>query len=359
MIERYVFIKLKGAHATSTGRAEVVKETTAKLPNLPGVLGVTVGTPADDPSGSEWDVSIVARFAKLEDIEAYRIHPEHRAYVDDFLRPRMQAIKAWNFDVVTNTPMFERYIGIDYSGARDRDWRIPGIEVSMADGASNPERMRPEPEEPTWKWCRTDLASWLRETLVESPLTIVGIDHAFSFPISYLRRHGLNSWPSFLDHARHKWPTHKKHVTVDELLEKGTLGGSEDELRLCEQWTSSAKSVFATKGQGRVAYSTLAGLPWLGLLRKELPKKLHFWPFDGFAIPPGKSVVSEVCPAMFKHRYPYSGEDRHGHIRDAHAVASWLQDRDREGLLGQYLGPPLTGKEREQAHLEGWILGVA
>jgi len=49
MIERYVFVKLKNAHATPAGKAELVEETKAKLPGLPGVLGVTIGTPA--PTG--------------------------------------------------------------------------------------------------------------------------------------------------------------------------------------------------------------------------------------------------------------------------------------------------------------------
>ena len=47
MIDRYVFIKLDQEHATLAGRSEVVDETRTKLANLPGVVGLTVGTPAD------------------------------------------------------------------------------------------------------------------------------------------------------------------------------------------------------------------------------------------------------------------------------------------------------------------------
>jgi len=60
---------------------------------------VTVGIPADEASERSWDVSIVVRFRSVDDVEPYREHPEHRAYVDEFLRPRMVVIKAWNFDV--------------------------------------------------------------------------------------------------------------------------------------------------------------------------------------------------------------------------------------------------------------------
>ncbi|CAA7624209.1 hypothetical protein [Magnetospirillum sp. SS-4] len=41
---------------------------------------------------------------------------------------------------------------------------------------------------------------------------------------------------------------------------------------------------------------THAGLPWLLFLRRTLVTKIHFWPFDGWAVPLGRSVVAEVYP---------------------------------------------------------------
>ncbi|RMH36529.1 MAG: Dabb family protein [Deltaproteobacteria bacterium] len=99
MIERYVFIKLSDAHATDAGRAEVIAKTRDALAAIPGVQGVTVGAPADEASRASWDVSIAVRFARLEDVATYRDHPAHRAYVDEFLAPRAEVIKAWNFEV--------------------------------------------------------------------------------------------------------------------------------------------------------------------------------------------------------------------------------------------------------------------
>lgn len=45
--------------------------------------------------------------------------------------------------------------------------------------------------------------------------------------------------------------------------------------------------------QGQVATSTHAGLPWLLWLRMmfEAKSRIHFWPFDGFDVPEGKSVI--------------------------------------------------------------------
>jgi hypothetical protein len=98
MIERYVFIKLTDDHSTPEGRRAVIDHTRATLPDVPGTAGVTVGAPADESAEAAWDVSIVVRFASLADVEPYRTHPAHRAYVDEFLRPRMAVIKAWSFD---------------------------------------------------------------------------------------------------------------------------------------------------------------------------------------------------------------------------------------------------------------------
>jgi hypothetical protein len=35
----------------------------------------------------------------MEDIPPYAAHPEHRAYVDEFLRPKLESIAAYNFEV--------------------------------------------------------------------------------------------------------------------------------------------------------------------------------------------------------------------------------------------------------------------
>lgn len=49
----------------------------------------------------------------------------------------------------------------------------------------------------------------------------------------------------------------------------GLRVGDASELRLCERWSSSAKSVFHVDVQGSVAKSTHAGIPWLKRLRHE------------------------------------------------------------------------------------------
>ena len=126
--------------------------------------------------------------------------------------------------------------------------------------------------------------------------------------------------------------------------------------RLTEQLTPTAKSVFGFGVQGEVATSTHAGLPWLLYLREKCRRPSHFWPFDGWEIPEGKSVVAEVYPSLWTRRFPRDGRD--GDEQAAYAAAAWLQRADRSATLDGFFNPPLTRDELEVAKIEGWILGV-
>ena len=123
-----------------------------------------------------------------------------------------------------------------------------------------------------------------------------------------------------------------------------------------ESSVATAKSVFLFDVQGSVAKSTFAGLPWLLYLRSWCKRPIHFWPFDGWEVPDGKSVVAEVYPALWMRRFERDG--RGGDEHAAYATAAWLQRADRNHSLGIYFKPLLTPEEREVADIEGWILGV-
>jgi len=64
-------------------------------------------------------------------------------------------------------------------------------------------------------------------------------------------------------------------------------------LRLTEQWTATAKSVFLFDVQGTVAKSTHTGTPWLRYLRRECNRNIHFWPFDGWEPEEGQLAAVE------------------------------------------------------------------
>jgi hypothetical protein len=104
MIERIHLLKLKAEHATPRGRREIIDRALAVLPAVPGVLGVSAGAPADAESEKSWDLVIVVRFGSVREIDSYRAHPEHRRFVDEFLGPRLEVKKGWNFDCLATGP---------------------------------------------------------------------------------------------------------------------------------------------------------------------------------------------------------------------------------------------------------------
>lgn len=99
VIERHHYLKLRSDLAHPEARAEVVRRALETLPGLPGVIGVAAGVPADAEAERSWDVIITVRFSDLSEIATYRADPVHRRFVDEFLGPRVEVKKAWNFEV--------------------------------------------------------------------------------------------------------------------------------------------------------------------------------------------------------------------------------------------------------------------
>jgi hypothetical protein len=126
---------------------------------------------------------------------------------------------------------------------------------------------------------------------------------------------------------------------------------------LIEIRAGAAKSVFHFDVPGSVAKSTHAGLPWLRYLRLNLRTWIHFWPFDGWDIPAGRSVVAEVYPVLWSRSFSREGRtaaDQH----DAFSVVAWIRRADLDGTLSEFFKPSLTPSEHAIAQIEGWILGI-
>jgi hypothetical protein len=256
---------------------------------------------------------------------------------------------------------FARYIGIDYSGAETPTSSLKGLRVYLAEGDAPPVEVLPPPSLKKY-WTRRGIAEWLVSKLAEDAPTLVGIDHGFSFPLRYFETHGLKpDWPAFLDDFQGHWPTDDDHIYVD-FVREGAVGNGAARMgnarwrRLTDERAGSAKSVFQFDVQGSVAKSTHAGIPWLRFIRERFAARVHFWPFDGWDVPAGRSAVAEVFPALWSRSFAKEG--RTGDQHDAFCIAAWLSRADRNGSLAALLKPDLTPNDREVAQVEGWILGV-
>lgn len=256
---------------------------------------------------------------------------------------------------------FDRYIGVDYSGAETPTSSLKGLRVYMADHSTPPQEVLPPPS-PRKYWTRRAIAEWLVAMLMDEHPSLVGIDHGFSFPLKYFEIYGLPlDWPAFLDDFHRHWPTDGDHIYVD-FIRDGSVGngaarsGDRSWRRLTEVRAGTAKSVFHFDVQGSVAKSTHAGLPWLRHIRQQMGDRVHFWPFDGWSIPDAKSTIVEVYPRLWKQDFPRDGRNSDQH--DAYSVSAWLRNADRNENLSCYLMPRLTVEERELACIEGWILGI-
>lgn len=95
-------------------------------------------------------------------------------------------------------PRFACFCGIDYSGAAASRRGLRGLRAFLANSCESPREIRPGADARR-HWSRARLAEWLVALLSEPIPTIVGIDHAFSFPREYFAHHGLDgNWLGFL-----------------------------------------------------------------------------------------------------------------------------------------------------------------
>jgi hypothetical protein len=97
MILRTVLVKLTDEWATPEGRTAVAAFGAEALSAIPGVVGADGIVAADTASLLSWDVMLQVRFASLEDVEIYRVHPEHLAFLTDYLSPKATFKKVWNW----------------------------------------------------------------------------------------------------------------------------------------------------------------------------------------------------------------------------------------------------------------------
>ena len=99
MILRTVFVKLEDSLCTPEERRAFAAHSQTVLASIPGVVSAECGPAADPASEASWDVTLQVRFADMDAVEVYRVHPIHLAYLEDYLVPKSVFKKVWNFQI--------------------------------------------------------------------------------------------------------------------------------------------------------------------------------------------------------------------------------------------------------------------
>lgn len=97
MITRTVLVKLTDQWSTDEGRAAVATHSQEALAAIPGVTAAQAMVPADEASLASWDVMFQVHFASFDDVEPYKVHPLHLSFLNDYLNPKAEVKKAWNW----------------------------------------------------------------------------------------------------------------------------------------------------------------------------------------------------------------------------------------------------------------------
>ena len=81
---------------------EDAHEATLKaLRAIPQVRAVSVGVPADEHALSAWDLSLVVNLESLADVQPYMDDAGHQRFTLEYLRPKVEVVKHWNFEPVS------------------------------------------------------------------------------------------------------------------------------------------------------------------------------------------------------------------------------------------------------------------
>ena len=204
-------------------------------------------------------------------------------------------------------PVFERFVAIDWSGARGPRYR--GIAVAeCARGRAAPRLVAP----PDGRlWTRTLVADWILEGLARGP-ALIGFDMAFSLAFAKAGRHlgaaasAFDLWRA-VDDASAAQPDFLGGGYVDRHGDDFWVRGArppayvearrETELACAGEGLGRPQSPYQLIGAKQVGRGALAGMRVLHHLRARAPGRIAVWPME----PPlsGRTVCVEIYPRLF------------------------------------------------------------
>lgn len=267
---------------------------------------------------------------------------------------------------------FDRYVGIDWSGAAQPGYA--GVAVaSCAAGRAAPALVPP----PGKTWTRVAVLDWLQRELARPQRLLVGFDFAFALPGDGRPAPAL-------------WADIDARCAADgDLLGSRyaagdprfwTAGPQPPGWNAAPRATESAcrdaglgnpQTPFQLIGPKQVGKGALAGMRLLHRLQADDPARVAIWPFDAAAGHDRRSVVCEIYPRLFIRQAGFgnaklrSREDLN-HAFNALASIGLARGRfdDHQcdalvtaaGLRHSAADPGLWSAGEGQP--EGWIFGV-
>lgn len=284
-------------------------------------------------------------------------------------------------------PLFDIYIAIDFSGSKDTGRQKATIAFAELERGSSPQSF-------VNQFTRFDAVWYLMQRIFHhnsnGRRVLCGFDFSYAFPQGFWNvltgehekwmdmikgmAEGIANLPAIVDkpesNAR-KWAELANRKIVRNVETRiGPFWGpgftqTTDpkfsysktkfaEYRAVEKRDSGFKPIFKIGGQGAVGLQSLCGIPYLHHLKTTCTQQkvdLHCWPFDGWETNGYAHLLVEWYPALYN-------SEKKTHESDALACVKWAAEQDTNDLLRDYLIPDISEKDRDQASIEGWVLGI-
>lgn len=293
---------------------------------------------------------------------------------------------------------FERFIGIDWSGAGGENDRVKLRVVEAGEGLEGPRSVSPGVRSTTRNWKRAELREFLREEVFRSGgrRTIVGIDAAMGYPVGTAEAvFGADGWRSMVKRLGAA-VRDRKHGDLKDVIDEFNDGhvddggvpffyrGSDKEerswyrddqtshgfftahgvgyYRMIDMLIPGAISVFYTGPGPMVAYHTMTCLRMLDelLVVRDDSDELDFgvWVHEE-DWRRRRHLVVEAYPAVFPEPTTSRESNSNDYI-DALKIAEWMWKGSRDEKLRSFLDIDQDAPRgmRRIIGEEGWVLGV-
>ena len=288
-------------------------------------------------------------------------------------------------------PHFDKFIGIDWSGAKGS--KQGGLQIAVA-GPDNDAPKLISPNEGNL-WGRDDVFLWLSET-IKSERALIGFDFAFGYPHHDLGCYfpGMNKDPAHIFglwelidktckeasnfyggsfYKRKELPFHKYFLSP---YGKGELYFPRKRITelFCKKVTAPHPTMKCI-GPANVGTGSLAGMRFLHKLKKSLDKEIEIWPFEKKR---GRSVAVEIFPRLYFKQSgtnPQNWQDQEminnawKYFDSKPIQQDWTPKREDEpdalvsaaALRSLASNPAMWSAPDDyssEVNLEGWIFGV-